>query len=305
MKIFLREMFIYWFLSIIRVIIAVPFFTLFERKILSYIQIRKGPNKVGFLGLLQPIADGLKLVFKSFVVPFYSKLSIFFFSPLLSFLIMLLLWYIYIYFYFGKFYLSIILFLCLSRTQVYTLLGSGWSRNSKYSLLGALRGAAQTISYEVSLIFILFLPCCFQNSFKINNFFFNYRFYFLLILLGLIMWVVSCLAETKRSPFDFAEGERELVSGFKTEYSAMGFACLFLSEYGRIIFISMFTRLLFFFNNFFFFIILGKLFGFFFILVRGTLPRFRYDLLMNLLWKGFLPISIIYLLIVFCFRNNL
>lgn len=284
-----------------RVVLAVPFFTLLERKILGYIQLRKGPNKVGILGLLQAISDGGKLLLKKFFVINKFKNKIFFFSPFLSFFLMLLIWF-FVFPVFGKsrLYLGLILFLCISRLNVYSILGSGWGSNSKYSLLGGLRGAVQSISYEVSLVIILFLPCCFNLSYNLSEFFDKYSVFLLIFYLKTVMWFIRCLAETNRSPFDFSEGESELVSGFNTEYSSAGFVLLFLSEYGKILFISFLTILLFFpINKVFFFILLGKMIGFCFIWIRGCLPRFRYDLFMKLMWKGFLPFSLINLLIIF------
>lgn len=268
---------------------------------MGYIQIRKGPNKVGFLGLLQSIGDGGKLLLKKFFFLKIFKNFIFLFSPFLSFILMIFSWY-FIFPVLGNnsFYLGIIFFLCISSLKVYSILGSGWGRNSKYSLLGALRGAVQTISYEVSLVTILFLPCCLTLSYNLKKFFLKYSLYILIFFPVFLMWFISCLAETNRCPFDFSEGESELVSGFKTEYSSIGFVFLFLSEYGKILFISFLSILLFFpIINFFTYILLGKLIGFLFIWIRGCLPRFRYDLLMRVMWKFILPFSLIYLLIIF------
>lgn len=290
-----------WIIIIVRVIIAIPFLTLFERKILRYIQIRKGPKKVGFLGLLQPIRDGVKLVLKELGTPSLAKVVIFWISPILSFILMLFVWGVFP-FYNTRYtlILGIILFLCISSLQVYTVLGSGWGRNSKYALLGSLRGAAQTISYEVALIIVIFLPCCFQLCYKFSNYYEKYISYFFLFFPIFFVWFISCLAETNRAPFDFAEGERELVSGFKIEYAAMEFACLFLAEYGKIFFMRFIRAILFLPTSFGLIIFVGNLLAFSFVWARGTLPRFRYDFLMKMAWKIFLPLSLSYLFFVFC-----
>jgi NADH-ubiquinone oxidoreductase chain 1 len=271
---------------------------LFERKILSYIQIRKGPNKVGIVGILQSFGDAIKLFIKEQTIPFNSNFIIYYFSPVVSLFIILFLWVV---FPVRRFYLYLLIgglfFFCCTGIGVYTLMARGWSSNRNYALLGALRGVAQTISYEVSLalIFISFV-------FLLNSFFFSYfikyQIYiinFLIFFPLFICWVSSRLAETNRTPFDFAEGESELVSGFNIEYGRGGFALLFLAEYGSIIFISYLISLFFFSMELFFFLVVnlvGCFFCFWFIWMRGTLPRFRYDKLIYLAWKRFLPVSL-------------
>lgn len=285
-----------WIIIFINILIAIPFLTLLERKIISYIQSRKGPNKVRYLGLLQPVADGGKLIFKELGTPKYAKIILFWFSPVLSFLLMILGWSLFPCYYSNYFLcLGIILFICIARLQVYTLLGSGWGSKSKYALLGRVRGAAQTISYEVSLIFIIFLPCCLCGRYLFFDYLNKDYWYILIIFPAVIIWFISRLAETNRAPFDFAEGERELVSGFNIEYSAFEFACLFLAEYGKILLMRFLTGLFFFPRGYFKYIIIGVIFTFSFLWIRAALPRFRYDLLMRLAWKIFLPISLFYL----------
>ena len=241
---------IYWLIRFIGVLISIPFFTLYERKILSYIQNRKGPNKISFLGLLQPVADGVKLIIKESSFPAFSNFSLFKIAPLISFILMVLIWSIFP-FYFNGFFinLSLLGFLCLTSFNVYSLIGSGWRSNSKYSLLGSIRGATQVISYEVSMIFIILFPSFIFFSYKIWGFYFKFKFYFLLRTVLIIVWLIIVLTETNRAPFDFAEGERELVSGFNTEYRALGFAYLFLGEYGRIILMRVLTIILFFYTH--------------------------------------------------------
>lgn len=297
MKVFLPI--IPWLFIFIKVLISIPFLTLLERKILGYIQSRKGPNKVSYLGLLQPIRDGFKLILKELGTPSMAKTLFFWIRPLLSFLLMILAWCVFPApksFYCLK--LGIVFFICVASLQVYTLLGSGWGSKSKYALLGSLRGAAQTISYEVSLIFILFFPC--RLEFRYKTFFLLKKTYtYILILLPLfIIWLISCLAETNRAPFDFAEGERELVSGFNVEFSALEFTFLFLSEYGNILLMRFLTSLLFLPCNNLTYILFGCLITFWFVWVRGTLPRLRYDFLMDVAWKVFLPVVLFMLYIL-------
>ena len=197
-------------------------------------------------------------------------------------------------------------FFCCTRFGVYTLIASGWSSNRNYALLGALRGIAQTISYEVrmALIFISFI--FFLGGFKLEWFRINQEVViFLFIFYPLFLcWLGSCLAETNRTPFDFAEGESELVSGFNIEYGRGGFALLFLAEYGSIIFISFVIGLVFFgvLSNFVFSVLLGSFFCYWFIWVRGTLPRFRYDKLMYMAWKSYLPVSLNLILLFLVFK---
>ena len=283
----------------IKVLIAIPFLVLLERKVLGYIQSRKGPKKVGYLGLLQSVGDGVKLIVKELGSPRMAKIALFWISPILSFLLMVLGWVVFPSPYsFYTFNLGLVFFLCIGSLNVYALLGSGWGSKSKYALLGSIRGAAQTISYEVSLIFILFFPCSLEYCF--NLFYFIHRTYAYILLVAPVffIWIISCLAETNRAPFDFAEGERELVSGFNVEFSRLEFTFLFLAEYGKILLMRFLTSLLFFPSHFLSFIVLGSFFSFFFVWVRGTFPRLRYDLLMDVAWKGFLPITLFFLFLL-------
>nr|YP_009176367.1 NADH dehydrogenase subunit 1 [Enchiridium sp. MTA_2015]ALI86932.1 NADH dehydrogenase subunit 1 [Enchiridium sp. MTA_2015] len=288
-----------WGVIFVNILIAIPFLTLLERKVIGYIQSRKGPNKVSYLGLLQPIADGGKLIFKELGTPNLANILLFWLSPILSFLLMVLGWSLFPS-YFNNYFVSlgIVLFLCIASLQVYTLLGSGWGSNSKYALLGSVRGAAQTISYEVALIIVIFLPCCLNSSYSFIDYL--YKDYLYVFILGpiVVIWLVSSLAETNRAPFDFAEGESELVSGFNIEYSAFEFACLFLSEYGNILLMSFLTAILFFSSGNGIYIVVGSIFTFSFLWIRSALPRFRYDLLMHLAWKVFLPVSLFYIFLV-------
>nr|AHN85838.1 NADH dehydrogenase subunit 1 [Chilo auricilius] len=287
---------------ILGVLIGVAFLTLLERKVLGYIQIRKGPNKVGFMGILQPFSDAIKLFTKEQVYPSFSNYLIYYFSPVFSFVLSLIMWVLIPYYYnLISFNLGILFFLSVSSMSVYTMMMAGWSSNSNYSLLGGLRSVAQTISYEVSLSLILMSSILMIMSFNLMNFFiFQNLIWFIFMMFPLsLCWFSSSLAETNRTrtPFDFAEGESELVSGFNVEYSSGGFALIFLAEYSSILFMSLLLVLIYMggYNLSLIFYFKVILIGFMFIWVRGTLPRYRYDKLMYMAWKIYLPISLNYL----------
>lgn len=281
---------------LIRVLLflGVGFLTLVERKVLSYIQARKGPNKIGLLGVLQPLRDAAKLFTKEL-----SKLNLrftpsFYGGPVFGVIVILTLWFLYFRNFNIRFNWGIIFFLRVSSLNVFSLLLSGWARSSKYALLGRVRASAQTISYEVILALALLCIILFLERFRVQN-----RVFWISLLspafLGL--WLICIVAETNRAPFDLAEGERELVSGFNIEYGGSRFAFLFIAEYGSILFISMITASLFFNSQ-----ILGLL-GFRVIIlwIRGSFPRIRYDSLMHLCWKTLLRITLRVRLIVFLF----
>nr|UFQ24216.1 NADH dehydrogenase subunit 1 [Anopheles albitarsis] len=287
-------------LLVICVMVGVAFLTLLERKVLGYIQIRKGPNKVGFNGLLQPFSDAVKLFTKEQTYPLVSNYISYYFSPVFSLFLSLLIWMCIPYLIkLYSFNLGVLFFLCCTSLGVYTVMIAGWSSNSNYALLGGLRAVAQTISYEVSLALILLSFIFLIGNYNFMNFY-NYQSYIWFIFfcfpLGLV-WLASCLAETNRTPFDFAEGESELVSGFNVEYSSGGFALIFLAEYSSILFMSMLFVVIFLGSDIYSLLFFFKLtfISFIFIWVRGTLPRFRYDKLMYLAWKSFLPLSLNYL----------
>nr|QLY89503.1 NADH dehydrogenase subunit 1 [Empis livida] len=288
-------------LLIICVLVGVAFLTLLERKVLGYIQIRKGPNKVGLTGIPQPFCDAIKLFTKEQTYPLMSNYISYYFSPVFSLFLSLLVWmcmpmFIKLY----SFNLGLLFFLCCTSLGVYTVMIAGWSSNSNYALLGGLRAVAQTISYEVSLALILLSFVFLIGSYNIVDFMiFQKNIWFLIILFPMaLVWFSSCLAETNRTPFDFAEGESELVSGFNVEYSSGGFALIFLAEYASILFMSMLFCVIFLGGNVYSIDFYLKLtfMAFLFIWVRGTLPRFRYDKLMYLAWKCFLPFSLNYLM---------
>nr|APX39822.1 NADH dehydrogenase subunit 1 [Psylliodes fusiformis] len=294
-------MFISSLILLLCVLIGVAFLTLLERKVLGYIQIRKGPNKVGFLGLVQPFSDAIKLLTKEQMYPLMSNFNLYYMCPLLNLFLALFLWFCLPFFSVNlNFNLSILFFLSISSLSVYTIMLAGWSSNSNYSLLGSLRSVAQTISYEVSLVLILMSFLFLILSLNLMDFFIYQEYiWFIFMLFPLcLMWLVSSLAETNRTPFDFAEGESELVSGFNVEYSSGGFVMIFLAEYSNILFMSMMSVILFLGPNLmsFTFFLKLTLVSFFWLWVRGTLPRYRYDKLMYLAWKTYLPISLNFML---------
>nr|WAK85099.1 NADH dehydrogenase subunit 1 [Eucrate crenata] len=300
--------FVNYLILIICVLIGVAFVTLFERKILGYIQIRKGPNKVGYMGILQPFSDAIKLFTKEQTTPIVSNFLAYYLSPVFSLFISLLVWVVMPY-EIGllSFNMSVLFFFgCLS-LGVYSTMVAGWSSNCKYSLLGSLRAVAQTISYEVSLALILLSFIVLVGGVSLELFFkYQVGLWFMFISLPLsLIWFASCLAETNRTPFDFAEGESELVSGFNTEYSSGGFALIFMAEYASILFMSALFVIIFMGSGLYsmMFYIKTVFIAFVFVWVRGTLPRLRYDKLMYLAWKSFLPVSINYLMFFIGFKS--
>nr|AAL04463.1 NADH dehydrogenase subunit 1 [Dendropoma nebulosum] len=290
------------------VLLSVAFFTLLERKGLSYMQVRKGPNKVGVMGLPQPLADGIKLLIKEVVSPVVSNYSVFVFAPILSLSLALALWQLYPSLYSSTYFKwGFLFFMCISSLNVYGTLMAGWASNSKYALLGSLRAVAQTISYEVSMALIFLLPLLMGETFNLFEVLeAQGKLVFSLLLLPVsLMWFVTCLAETNRAPFDFAEGESELVSGFNIEYGSVGFVLIFLSEYANILFMGMLSSVLFlgggllwYFESNSLLVMSVLMFSYAFIWARASFPRYRYDLLMSLTWKVYLPISLSVMLVL-------
>nr|YP_010026032.1 NADH dehydrogenase subunit 1 [Cyriopagopus hainanus]QOQ36846.1 NADH dehydrogenase subunit 1 [Cyriopagopus hainanus] len=291
-------------LILISSLISVAFYTVLERKILGYIQIRKGPNKVGFLGIFQPFSDAIKLFSKALIVTETANKFLMAISPAISFIFALSIWPFIPFANQGLLdsNFSILAFFIISSASVYSIILIGWASNSKYCYLGSIRSVAQMISYEVSLFLIIISITVFLKSYNLTKFL-EFQSIFPIILLSLLaftIWMITCIAETNRAPFDFAEGESELVSGFNVEYASGLFAMIFLAEYLSMISLSIITAIMFMGNsNKILSISLILMTAFFFLWIRGTFPRFRYDLLMILNWKIFLPMSISYVLIAF------
>ena len=254
------------------------------------------------MGLPQPFADALKLLSKEQKFPLIVNLNLYLFAPLMALTLALIIWAILpTYFILHYLILATLRFLAISSITVYATLGSGWTSNSKYSLLGALRRVAQTISYEVSIILVLLRPLIIIKSFSLHLFINTKEWIFLALPLTFIIWFITALAESNRTPFDFAEGESELVSGFNTEFRRSLFALIFIGEYTRILALSFITAIFIINILHLSFVITPLLIlfaSFVFLWVRGTLPRIRYDQLIYLTWKRFLPFSIALLLII-------
>nr|YP_009311606.1 NADH dehydrogenase subunit 1 [Alburnus mossulensis]BAV70548.1 NADH dehydrogenase subunit 1 [Alburnus mossulensis] len=289
---------------IVPVLLAVAFLTLLERKVLGYMQLRKGPNVVGPYGLLQPIADGVKLFIKEPVRPSTSSPFLFLATPILALTLAMTLWaplpmpYPII-----DLNLGVLFILALSSLAVYSILGSGWASNSKYALIGALRAVAQTISYEVSLGLILLSVIIFSGGYTLQTFNTAQESIWLLAPAWPLaaMWYISTLAETNRAPFDLTEGESELVSGFNVEYAGGPFALFFLAEYANILLMNTLSAVLFLGTSHFAgmpelttvgLMIKASFLSVMFLWVRASYPRFRYDQLMHLVWKNFLPLTL-------------
>nr|YP_004347483.1 NADH dehydrogenase subunit 1 [Polyspina piosae]BAK09730.1 NADH dehydrogenase subunit 1 [Polyspina piosae] len=293
---------------IVPVLLAVAFLTLIERKVLGYMQLRKGPNIVGPYGLLQPIADGVKLFIKEPVRPSTSAPILFIVAPALALTLAMMMWtpmplpYPIL-----DLNLAILFVLAISSLAVYSILGSGWASNSKYALMGSLRAVAQMISYEVSLGLILLSLIIFTGNFTLQTFNVTQESIWLIVPTWPLaaMWYISTLAETNRAPFDLTEGESELVSGFNVEYAGGPFALFFLAEYANILLMNTLSTILF----------LGAfhmptfpeltsanlmtktaILSLIFLWARASYPRFRYDQLMHLTWKNFLPLTLAFII---------
>ncbi len=287
-----------------------------ERKVLGAIQLRKGPNVVGPFGLLQPVADGIKVLCKETILPAKANVFLFLAAPIFTFLLALSAWAVMPFgagLVLADIHLGVLYVLAISSLSVYAIIIAGWASNSKYPFLGALRSAAQMISYEVSIGFVLVTVLLKAGSLNLSRIVEAQQggwFAFSLLFPMFILFFVSALAETNRNPFDLPEGESELVGGFNTEYSAMIFAMFFLGEYANMIFMSAMTSVLFlggwlppvaalgFVPGPVWFALKIALCLFVFLWVRGTLPRYRYDQLMRVGWKWFLPLSLLWVVLV-------
>jgi len=322
---FLLEKLLCFLILVVPILISVAYLTLAERKIMGSMQQRKGPNVIGFLGLLQPLADGLKLLIKETVVPTNANTFSFIFAPVLTLFLSLFGWSL-IPLYYNSFYvdidLSLLFIFAVSSLGVYGIILSGWSSNSRYAFFGSLRSASQMVSYEVSigLILIIVLVCVGSLNFFSIVLFQEFLFFLVPLFPIFFMFLVSILAETNRAPFDLPEAESELVSGYNVEYASMGFALFFLAEYSSMILMSALTTIIFiggwisifskpFILDSFALTFKLSIILFFFIWVRASFPRYRIDQLMRLCWKVFLPISLSFVLVTFsllwCFNGVL
>ena len=282
---------------IIGVLVRVAFFTLYERKILGYVQLRKGPNKLGVAGFLQPFRDAVKLFVRESTNIVTFDFALYYFCPIIR--ISLILIGFSVIEWRGRlleFQHSILLLFCLIGARVYPIFGSGWSSNSKYALLGGMRAIAQTISYEVVFSTILVAYLIIVGSFNLRAIR-QISVASTLYIPLLLFWVTCVLAELNRTPFDFAEGESELVSGFNVEYSRFGFAMIFMAEYGSILLLSYVTFMVFT-NLSPWMTIASLIFSTLVLVARGSFPRFRYDKLMYVAWKGILPVVLNYLVFI-------
>ena len=303
-------------LILVPLLTAVAFLTLAERKVIAAIQLRKGPNVVGPFGLLQPFADGLKLLIKETIIPSGANRVVFLAAPIVTFLLSLVAWAVIPFdagLVLADINVGILYLFAISSLGVYGIIMAGWASNSKYAFLGALRSAAQMVSYEVSIGFVIITVLLCVGSLNLQDIVLAQKnvWFFIPLLPMFVIFFVSALAETNRSPFDLPEGESEIVAGYFVEYSSMSFALFFLGEYSAMILMSAITSILFLggwlppidiapFNWIpgpIWFAIKISVCLFVFLWVRATLPRYRYDQLMRLGWKVFLPFSLLWVVV--------
>lgn len=297
-----------WLAVILMVLLSVAIFTLLERHVLGAMQRRQGPQVLGFFGILQPIADGVKLILKETVIPVSSDILIFIFAPILTFSLALCLWPVIPFDYgyvLSNFDFGILYIFTISSLSVHSVIMAGWSSNSKYAFLGAVRSAAQMISYEVSFGVTVVSVILLTRSLNLTEIVLQQKQLWNIwpLFPMFIIFFICSLAETNRHPFDLPEAESELVSGYNVEYAAVGFALFFLAEYSNIMVMCTLSVIFFlggwnplidlwFFPDFIWFVLKTLFFIYMFIFARGTLPRYRYDQLMRLGWKIFLPLSL-------------
>lgn len=296
--------------------IAVAYLTYAERKVIGYMQVRIGPNRVGFFGLLQPMADGIKLLFKEIILPTASNKALFLLGPVLTIAPAFAAWAV-IPFDGTKVLANIdaglLYVLAMTSIAVYGVIIAGWASNSKYAFLGSLRSAAQIVSYEIAMGFSLVGVLMCANSLNLGNIVLGqeggfWHWYFIPLFPLFIVYFISAVAETNRAPFDVAEGESEIVAGFHVEYSGMAFAVFFLAEYANIWLVCTLAALMFmggwlsplpFLPDSILWLFAKMAFlVFFFLWFRATFPRYRYDQIMRLGWKVFIPITIVWIVFV-------
>lgn len=302
---------------ILSLLMAIAYFVLLERKVMASMQRRRGPNVVGVFGILQPLADALKLLLKETIVPGHSNVSLFLIAPVFTFFCSLLVWIVVPFFpgaFLLDFHMNILYVFSISSLGVYGIIFSGWSSNSKYAFLGGLRSAAQMIAYEINIGIVFAGVILFSRTVNLTEVVTTQKYvWFIFPLFPLwVIFIISALAETNRAPFDLPEAEAELVAGYNVEYSAMSFALFFLGEYGNMLLVSTLSCIFFFggwlspvdlaFLNYplFWFSLKLSIHIFFFIWVRAAFPRLRYDQLMNLGWKVFLPFSLSFVYFEMC-----
>ena len=305
---------------VVPLVLCISYFTYFERKFIAFMHDRIGPNRVGYLGLLQPFADAFKLLFKELIIPEKSNKFLFFIAPVIAFAPSLTAWAVIPFdadFYIADINVGLLFLLAMTSLGVYGIIIAGWATNSKYALLGAMRSAAQTISYEIAMGFCFVGVLMLSKSMNLKDIVLSQNggifswFWVPLFPLFIIYWI-SAVAETNRAPFDVAEGESEIVAGFHVEYSGISFAVFFLAEYANMILVSVLCVIMFFGGwlspfpaGWFEFIpgvvwlmLKSSFFMFSFIWFRATFPRYRYDQIMRLGWKVFIPVTLVWIFII-------
>lgn len=303
-------------LIVFPVMISVAYLTYFERRVIGFMQSRIGPNRVGYYGLLQPIADALKLMFKEIVLPSKSNNFLFFLAPLLSIAPALAAWAVIPFDYemvLADINAGLLYVLAMTSIAVYGVIIAGWASNSKYAFLGSLRSAAQIVSYEIAMGFTLVGVLMCANSLNLGDIVIAQeggisQWYCWPLFPLFVIYFISAVAETNRAPFDVAEGESEIVAGFHVEYSGMAFALFFLAEYANMILVSILAVIMFLGgwlspvsyipDGIFWLIIKVAFVLFFFLWLRATFPRYRYDQIMRLGWKVFIPLTLVWIIFV-------
>ncbi|WP_018985708.1 NADH-quinone oxidoreductase subunit NuoH [Methylophilus methylotrophus] len=301
---------------VLPLMICVAYLTYAERKVIGYMQVRIGPNRVGYFGLLQPLADGLKLLFKEIILPTASNKALFFIGPILAIAPAFAAWAVIPFdatLVLANVDAGLLYILAMTSVAVYGVIIAGWASNSKYAFLGSLRSAAQIVSYEIAMGFTLVGVLMCANSLNLGKIVMGqeggfWHWYFLPLFPLFVVYFISAVAETNRAPFDVAEGESEIVAGFHVEYSGMAFAVFFLAEYANMMLVSMLAALMFlggwlspvpFLPDSILWLLAKVAFLLFlFLWFRATFPRYRYDQIMRLGWKVFIPITLVWIIVV-------